>query len=105
VSGAATTSELIQHQLPGASVVKAFNTIFWRHLRDRGRPAGDPARLAIPLASDDDEAKLVVAGLIDQIGFDPVDTGKLADGGAQEPGTPLAGATWTADEVRRHLHG
>ena len=46
-----------------------------------------------------------VAGLIDQIGFDPVDAGKLADGGAQEPGTPLAGAAWTADRVRRHLHG
>ena len=77
-----------------------------QHLRDRGRPAGDPARLAIPLAGENDEAKRAVAGLIDQLGFDPVDTGKLADAGAaQEPGTPPFGATWTADELRRHVHG
>jgi predicted dinucleotide-binding enzyme len=74
--------ELIQHHIQGASVAKAFNTILWQHLRDRGRPAGDPGRLAIPLAGDDDEAKRAVAGLIDQSGFDPVDTGKLADAGA-----------------------
>ena len=79
---AATPSELIQHHIQGASVVKAFNTIFGQHLRDRGRPAGDPDRLAIPLAGDDDDAKRAVAGLIDQSGFDPVDTGKLADAGA-----------------------
>jgi predicted dinucleotide-binding enzyme len=86
-------------------VVTAFSTIVWQHLRDRGRPAGDPDRLAIPLAGDDDDAKRAVAGLIDQSGFDPVDTGKLADAGAaQEPGTPPFGATWTADELRRHLH-
>ena len=47
-----------------------------------------------------------MAGLIDQIGFDPVDTGQLADAGAaQEPCTPPFGATWTADELRRHVHG
>jgi hypothetical protein len=39
-SGAATTSELIQHHIQGVSVVKAFNTSFWQHLRDRvARPA------------------------------------------------------------------
>jgi predicted dinucleotide-binding enzyme len=104
--GAATSSELIQQQLPGATVVKAFNTIFWQHLRDRGRPAGDPARLAVPLAGDDDEAKRTVASLIDQLGFDTVDTGKLADGGAAlEPGTAPFGASLTADELRRSLHG
>jgi 8-hydroxy-5-deazaflavin:NADPH oxidoreductase len=105
-SGAATTSELIQHHIQGASVVKAFNTIFWQHLRDRGRPAGDPARLAVPLAGDDDEAKRTVASLIDQLGFDTVDTGTLADGGAAlEPGTAPFGASLTADELRRSLHG
>jgi predicted dinucleotide-binding enzyme len=88
-AGAATTSEVIQAQLPGTSVVKAFNTIFWEHLRDAGRPAGAHGRMAIPLAGDDEAAKRVVADLIDQIGFDPVDGGKLGAGGAaQEPGSP-----------------
>ena len=103
--GAATTSEMIQAQLPAARVVKAFNTIYWEHLRDRGLEAGNPARLAIPLAGDDDEARRTVAGLIDQLGFDPVDAGKLGDGGAQEPGTPPFGAVLTAEEMRSWLRG
>jgi predicted dinucleotide-binding enzyme len=76
-----TSSELLQAHLPGAWVVKAFNAIQWKRLRDNGRPAGDPERLGIPISGDDDEAKQTVAALIDQIGFDPVDAGTLAEGG------------------------
>jgi 8-hydroxy-5-deazaflavin:NADPH oxidoreductase len=76
-----TSSELLQAHLPGARVVKAFNAILWVHLRDDGRPARDPERLGIPISGDDDEAKRTVAELIDQIGFDPVDAGTLAQGG------------------------
>jgi predicted dinucleotide-binding enzyme len=84
-----TSSELLQAHLEGAQVVKAFNAIQWTHLRDDGRPAGDPGRLGIPISSDDEEAKRTVAELIDQIGFDPVDAGTLADGGRkQQPGAP-----------------
>ena len=43
-----TSSELLQQHLPGARVVKAFNAIYWEHLRDHGRPAGDPALPASP---------------------------------------------------------
>ena len=43
-----TSSELLQAHLPGAHVVKAFNAIQWMRLRDEGRPAADPGRLAIP---------------------------------------------------------
>ena len=76
-----TSSELLQAHLPGARVVKAFNAIQWVHLRDDGRPARDPERLGIPISGDDEEAKRTVAELIDQIGFDPVDAGTLAQGG------------------------
>lgn len=76
-----TSSELLQAHLSGARVVKAFNAIRWQHLRDNGRPAGDPARIAIPISGDDENAKRTVAELIDQIGFDAVDAGTLAQGG------------------------
>jgi len=76
-----TSSELLQAHLPGARVVKAFNAIQWMRLRDDGRPAGDPERLGIPISGDDEEAKRTVAELIDQIGFDAVDAGTLAEGG------------------------
>ena len=76
-----TSSELLQTHLPGARVVKAFNAIVWTKLRDDGRPAGDPDRLGIPISGDDEQAKRTVAQLIDEIGFDAVDAGTLAEGG------------------------
>jgi predicted dinucleotide-binding enzyme len=102
-SGATTSSELLAARVPSARVVKAFNTMFWQRLRDAGRPAGDPDRLAMPLAADDDEAKATVATLIDELGFDAVDNGRLADGRDQEPGTPVYNEPIGADEARRRL--
>jgi predicted dinucleotide-binding enzyme len=84
-----TSSELLQAHLPGSRVVKAFNAIVWTRLRDDGRPAGEGARIGIPISGDDEEAKQTVAGLIDQIGFEPVDAGTLAEGGRKhQPGGP-----------------
>jgi predicted dinucleotide-binding enzyme len=99
-----TSSELLAAHLAGAKVVKAFNAMYWEHLRGRGRPAGDPERLAIPISGDDADAKQTVAGLIDQIGFDAVDAGGLADGGRrQQPGSPAYGVLLTAKELQDHL--
>src|SRR3954470_15170561 len=95
--GELTSAELVARQVPGARVVKAFNTILWEHIRDRGRPAGDPDRMAVPIAGDDAEAKRVVSALVDQIGFDPVDAGTLADSYRQQPGTPVYGAPGNSD--------
>ena len=89
-SGKLTSSEWLAGLLPGARVVKAFNTIHWEHLRDLG--TSDADRRAIPVAGDDPSAKSVVTDLIDQLGFAAVDTGSLADSWRQEPGTPVYGA-------------
>jgi predicted dinucleotide-binding enzyme len=80
-AGAARFGELLQAHLPGADVVKAFNAILWTRLRDDGRPAGDGERVGIPISGDEEQAKQTVAELIDQIGFDAVDAGTLAEGG------------------------
>ena len=84
-----TSTELLAAHLPDARVVKAFNAIMWKHLGNDGRPAGDPERLGIPISGDDEDAKRTVSELIDQIGFDPIDAGTLADGGRRhQPGAP-----------------
>lgn len=83
-----TSSELLQAHLPGSRVVKAFNAILWSRLRDDGRPAGDGERVGIPISGDDEQAKRTVVELIDQIGFDAVDAGKLAEGGQASTGKP-----------------
>jgi predicted dinucleotide-binding enzyme len=98
--GSTTSTELTAQALPGARVVKAFNTLYWSVLRDGGRPPGDPQRLAIPLAGDDPDAKAQVAALIDAIGFDPLDTGTLPTGGRlQEPTGPLYNRPLTASQA------
>jgi 8-hydroxy-5-deazaflavin:NADPH oxidoreductase len=99
-----TSSELLQGHLTGARVVKAFNAIYWGRLRDRGRPSGDPQRVGIPISGDDDEAKAIVAELVDQIGFDAVDAGTLAEGGRKhQPGGPAFTAELGTEELRARL--
>ncbi|MFJ6212333.1 NADPH-dependent F420 reductase [Streptomyces sp. NPDC092296] len=99
-SDATTSSEKIRDHLGGADLVKAFNSIYWENLRDRSRPKGDPERLAIPISGSDEEAKAVVAGLIRDIGFDPVDAGYLGPGGRKhQPGAKVYAAELTADEL------
>lgn len=97
-----TSSEIVLKRMPGARMVKAFNTIYYEHLATRGRndlPVED--RHAIYLAGDDAEAKQVVARLIEEIGFAPVDTGSLHEGGRrQEPDSHIYNQTFTAREAR-----
>ena len=83
-----TTSELVQQHLTGADVVKACNNIFFGALGVLGRPAGAPDRSALPIAGDDDQAKRVVAHLLDTLGFDTVDAGPLAEGWRFQRDTP-----------------
>lgn len=89
--GVETSSELLQHQLAGAGVVKAFNNIFFKHLQSLGRPAGAADRSYLPIAGDDPGAKAEAARFIDSIGYGVVDTGNLGDSWRQEPGTPVYG--------------
>lgn len=99
-----TSSELLQAHLSGARVVKAFNSIYADTLRNKGRASGDPERIAIPISGDDEEAKRTVAELVDQIGFDAVDAGPLAEGGRRhQPGTPVYTAELSAYELRTGL--
>jgi 8-hydroxy-5-deazaflavin:NADPH oxidoreductase len=99
-----TSSELLQAHLSGARVIKAFNAILWSRLRDDGRPAGDEERVGIPISGDDEQAKQTVAELIDQIGFDPVDAGTLAEGGRKHrPGTPAYTDGLPTEELRIRL--
>lgn len=95
-------SRWVERQL-GRPVVKAFNNIYAQHLLERGRPAGSPDRIALPVAGDNPAAKSVVMQLVDQLGFDPVDAGGLDESWRQQPGTPVYTADLNAEGVRRAL--
>jgi predicted dinucleotide-binding enzyme len=100
-SGDTTSSELMVAHLNGARLVKAFNTIWFEHLKTQGN--GDlplEERRAIFVAGDDAEAKETVKKLIEEIGFAASDTGSLRDGGlTQEPGTAVYNRNLTLSEV------
>ena len=87
----------------GRPVVKAFNNIYAQHLRDHGRPAGSPGRIALPVAGDDQAGKPTVMALVEELGFDAVDAGGLEDSWRQQPGTPAYATDLDADGVRRAL--
>lgn len=99
-----TSSELLAAHLPEARVVKAFNTLYWKVLRDRGNPDAGDRRLVLFVAGDDDEAKARVSTLIEEIGFAPVDSGDLAEGGRrQQPGSPVSGELLTEADAKEAL--
>lgn len=87
----------------GTPVFKVFNGINWKHLLERGAPAGAKGRIALPIAGADGPGKQVVFGLVDQLGFDPVDGGTLEESWRQQPGTPVYGTDLDADGARRAL--
>jgi hypothetical protein len=100
-----TQTERVATMLPETDVVKAFNTIYFEHLRDQGDPSLPvDERRVIPLAGDDSEARAVVADLIEQIGFAPLDLGSLREGGRHtEPGQPIYNQTLTRTEAQALL--
>ena len=75
--------ELIAKRAVGARVVKAFNTIPAELLRAGVEKMAE--RPAVCYCGDETEAKHVVARLIKQMGFEPVDCGALAVSRYLEP--------------------
>ncbi|MGQ4418742.1 NADPH-dependent F420 reductase [Streptomyces sp. SAS_269] len=87
----------------GHPVIKAFNGTYAQDILDRPRPAGDPERMALPVAGDDEAAKRIVRDLIDELGFDTVDAGGIDDSWRQQPDTPVYGLRAGAEAVRKAL--
>jgi predicted dinucleotide-binding enzyme len=87
----------------GAPVFKVFNGIFWKRLLENGVPRGTAGRIALPIAGDDPANKQIVSDLVDQIGFDPVDAGTLAESWRQQPDTPVYGTDLDAAGVKQAL--
>lgn len=101
--GKTTSSELLAALAPEARVVKAFNSIHFLQLGSQGQDRATPGRRALPIAGDDAAAKQVVAELVDELGFDVVDAGPLAEGWRFQPGTPAYDARLDAEQLGRAL--
>ncbi|WP_233255488.1 NADPH-dependent F420 reductase [Naasia lichenicola] len=100
-SDSTTSSALLQEHLPTSRVVKVFNNIGFADIPNDAKPVGTPGRRALPVASDDDEAKATVIALLDEFGYDAVDVGSLADSWRYQPDTPAYGVPADADGMRK----
>ncbi len=79
-----SAAEEIAKAVPGAEVVKAFNTVFAQVLAEG--PAFANGQVApVFVASDSDRAKQTVKDLVQSIGFKPVDAGPLKNARYLEP--------------------
>jgi 8-hydroxy-5-deazaflavin:NADPH oxidoreductase len=73
-----SAAEEVQKAIPGAKVVKAFNTVFAQVL-------GGTGKAQVFYAGDDAGAKDAVRALIESAGFEAVDAGPLANARQLEP--------------------
>ena len=76
-----SAGETIAHTLPGAHVVKAFNTVGFNIMHDPEFPDGKPSML---IAGDDASAKATVSELANGIGFQAEDAGPITQSGLLE---------------------
>jgi predicted dinucleotide-binding enzyme len=84
------STEIVADAVPGARVVKAFNTLQAATL------GADPAvlggRRVLFVSGDDSSARLAVVDLVERLGFAAVDLGGIAEGGrAQQFGGGVSG--------------
>jgi predicted dinucleotide-binding enzyme len=87
--------------LAGARIVRAFNTMGVRRLAANANRPGEP--MAIPIASDDQDALKIAAKLVRDAGFEPVVIGSLERSKFFAQGGPLYGQEITAREMQERL--
>lgn len=78
-----SAAEEIAHSIPGAEVVKAFNTVFAQVLANG--PEIGPQQVPVFFATDSERARETVRALIDSIGFKAIDAGGLKNARYLEP--------------------
>lgn len=87
----------------GRPIAKAWNAIGSASLARKGKPKGDVARLAIPVAADRDHERDVAMALVEDTGLDAVYSGTLAESWRQQPGAPVYCTDLKREEIEAAL--
>jgi len=98
VEGGQAESLWVAEQL-GRPIAKAWNAIGSASFADKSKSAGDPNRIAIPIAADREEDRRVTLALVEDTGLDAFDAGGLAESWRQQPGAPA----YCTDLVRAEM--
>lgn len=92
---------VMAEKLPQARIIKAFTTMWTGYLHQYAHREGN--KIAVPLVGDHPADKTLVASLIADAGFEPVDIGTLAESRLIDPPSSIWNKVLTADEVRDHV--
>ena len=85
-----TSSEVVADHVPGARIVKAFNTLYFKILE--ANPQEENGKRVLFISGDHADTKKEVSATIQSLGFSVVDLGTLATGGKlQQAKAPLSG--------------
>ncbi|MEK4066493.1 NADPH-dependent F420 reductase [Peribacillus sp. FSL R5-0717] len=95
-------SDWVSNQL-GKPIIKAFNNLLAYTLENEGTPEGTSGRIAMAIAGNDVSQKQIIMDVVNQLGFDTVDSGSLSDSWRQQPGTPAYCTELTKEELTKAL--
>ncbi|KIC93854.1 NADPH-dependent F420 reductase [Flavihumibacter solisilvae] len=84
-------------------VIKVYNSILAGSLVQAGLPGGSPSRIALPVSGDDEQAKRIVARLVNDSGFDALDIGSIQDSWRQQPGSPVYCTDLNSAQLKRNI--
>jgi predicted dinucleotide-binding enzyme len=98
-----TVSGILQRHLPESKVAKGFNHIQSAQILSDATPHGTAKRRALATASDHPDAIELVTRFFDEIGFDTVVIGPLAESWRIDRDMPGYGGKLDADELRAKL--
>lgn len=87
--------------LPGARIVRAFNTVYFEDLRTTTNKDGEA--IGIPVAGDDAEGVRTAVALAEAIGLEPVVVGGLSSGKLFDVGSPVYATSMSAAGIRGKL--
>ena len=92
----------VSRLLPGARIVRAFNTVYFEDLKKTVTKGGE--KIGIPLAGDDQEAMNAVGELVEHAGLDPVVVGGLSTSKLFDVGTAVYATSAPASVIREKIN-
>ncbi len=92
----------VSRLLPGARVIRAFNTVYYEDLKRTTNKGGE--KIGIPIAGDDREGLDIVAELVERAGLDPVVVGGLSTSKLFDVGTAVYATSASAKTIREKLN-
>jgi predicted dinucleotide-binding enzyme len=96
------TGIVVARLLPGARIVRAFNTVYSEDLKKTVNKSGK--KIGIPIASDDQEGLEAASELVEHAGLDPVVVGGLRTSKLFDVGTDVYATSASAEVIREKLH-